>query len=383
MQFIIFFATVLSVHILINYYIFSRGLKTFEPATTLRIIYIIGFWILAASFFVGRILEKIYLSQLSDLFTWAGSFWLAAMLYLFLAVFLFDLLKLTDRLLPFLHHFQNTYLFRHPLLITIATAVLVFLIVLGGHINAIYPQLKQITIQAEGKLSERDQLKIAMVSDIHLGTIIGQKRLKRMVNSINALQADVILLSGDIVDEDLEPVIRQNLGETLSQLQAPLGVYGVTGNHEYIGGVDEAVAYLEANGIQLLRDTTIRLFDQVYLAGRDDFESRRFGGENRKSLESVLTPLPPDRFLILLDHQPVGIREAVNNKVDLLLCGHTHKGQLWPLNYITDALFVVGYGYEQIKNTHVYVSSGIGSWGPPVRIGNRPEIVELTLEFSK
>lgn len=97
----------------------------------------------------------------------------------------------------------------------------------------------------------------------------------------------------------------------------------------------------------------------------------------------MLTSLPPDRFLILLDHQPVGIREAVDNEVNLLLCGHTHKGQLWPLNYITDALFVVGYGYEQIKKTHVYVSSGIGSWGPPVRIGNRPEVVEITLQFSQ
>lgn len=383
MQFILFFGIVLSVHILINYYIFSRGLKTFEPGSTLRTLYIIGFWLLAASFFLGRILEKIYLSHLSDFFTWAGSFWLAAMLYLFLAVLLFDLIKLADRLLPFLHHFQHNYLFRNPVLITITTAIIVFLTVLGGHINAIYPRLKQINISVEEKVSVREQLKIAMVSDVHLGTIIGQKRLKRMVNNINAVKADIILLSGDIVDEDLEPVIRQNLGETLSQLQAPLGVYGVTGNHEYIGGVDEAVAYLEANGIQLLRDTTIRLFDQVYLGGRDDFESRRFGTDKRKALETVAEQLPSDRFLILLDHQPVGIREAVDNKVDVLLCGHTHKGQLWPLNFITDALFVVGYGYEQIENTHVYVSSGIGSWGPPVRIGNRPEVVEITLNFRR
>jgi uncharacterized protein len=381
-QFIIFFSIVLTVHLLVNYYIYSRGLRTFEPGTLLRKLYIFGFWLLAASFFLGRVLEKVYLSHLSDLFTWAGSFWLAAMLYLFLAVFMFDLLRLADKLFPFLHHLQPGILSAKPYLITIGTATIVFFIVLAGHINAIYPRLHKVAIDAGSNISNRESLRIAMASDIHLGTIVGQNRLSRMVKMINETNADIILLSGDILDEDLAPVIRQNLGETLSKLKAPLGVYGVTGNHEYIGGAESAVKYLEQNGITMLRDTTLHLFDNVYLAGREDYESRRFAGFTRKSVQEIIEGLPQDAFVIMMDHQPVGINEAVDNKIGMILSGHTHHGQLWPLNYVTQALFVVSYGYKKINDTHVYVSSGLGSWGPPVRIGNRPEVVEITLNFK-
>ncbi len=383
LQFLIFFSIVLAIHLLVNYYIFSRGLKTFDPDSLLRKLYIGGFWFLAASFFVGRVLEKVYLSHLSDFFTWAGSFWLAAMLYLFLAVFIIDLIRLADRFFPFLQQFQNSLLFQKPHLMTIGIASAVFLLVLGGHINAIYPRIQRIAIEVDGQFSERDELRIAMVSDVHLGTIIGRSRLQRIVNKINSLDADIVLLSGDIVDEDLEPILRQNLGETLLQLKAPLGVYGVTGNHEYIGGADEAVIYLESNGISILRDTVQPLFDRVWLGGRDDIQSERFGGQKRKSLSQIKQNLPGDAYLILLDHQPVGIKEAVENKVGLILSGHTHHGQLWPLNYITQAMFEVSWGHKRIGQTDVYVSSGVGSWGPPVRIGNRPEVVEITLRFKK
>ncbi len=382
MQFIIFFSIVLTVHFLINYYIFSRGLKTFEPESLIRKIYIAGFWLLAASFFLGRFLEKVYLSYLSDLFTWAGSFWLAAMLYLFLAVLLIDLIMLVDKLVPFLHHFSHTQLFLKPHLISISLAVLVFLIVLGGHINAIYPRVTKLKIDIDKEATSRKQIRIAMASDIHLGTIVGKSRLNRIVDRINGIGADLILLSGDIVDEDLAPVIRQNLGATLSKLNAPLGVYGVTGNHEFIGGAEAAVKYLESHGITMLRDTVIQLLDHVFIGGRDDYESRRFDGFNRKPLPEILEVLPEQRFVILLDHQPVAISEAVTHEIDMILCGHTHHGQLWPLNYITSALFTMSWGYKKINETHVYVSSGIGSWGPPVRIGNRPEVVDITLNFK-
>jgi uncharacterized protein len=380
-QFLIFFGIVLTIHTLLNYYIFSRGLKTFEPGSVIRKLYIIGFWTLAASFFAGRILEKVYLSHLSDLFTWAGSFWLAAMLYLFLAVLFIDVLRLADKLFPFLHHLQGTILASKPYLLTIGVATAVFLIVLAGHINALNPRTHRLSINVPMDHADRENIRIALVTDVHLGTIVGRSRLEKIVNKINGLHADVILFSGDIVDEDLAPVIRQNLGKTLQQLKAPLGVFGVTGNHEYIGGAEQAVAYLEGHGIKMLRDTVVILYDKVLLGGRDDIQSNRFAGLNRKTLSEISSGIEDDQFLILLDHQPTGIPEAVESEVDLILCGHTHHGQLWPLNYITQAMFAVSWGYKKIKNTHVYVSSGIGSWGPPVRIGNRPELVEITLHF--
>jgi uncharacterized protein len=381
-QFLIFFGIVLTVYSLINYYIFSRGLRTFEAGNPLRPWYIVGFIALSASFILGRVLEKVYLSHLSDLFTWAGSFWLAAMLYLFLIVLVVDLVRLADYFFPFLHHTADILLFRKPYLITISAAATVFLLVLAGHINAISPVIREVKIKTGKPSPQYSTLTIAMASDIHLGTIVGKKRIEHIVDKINSLDADIILLAGDIVDEDLAPVIHQNLGNTLSELKAPLGVFAVTGNHEYIGGAEKAVAYLQNHGIKILSDTAIKLFDNLHLAGREDFESRRYEGFTRKSISEIMRDIPDEAFTIMMDHQPVAITEASEAGVGLLLCGHTHHGQLWPLNFVTDAVFLHSYGLGQFGKTMVYVSNGVGSWGPPVRIGNRPEIVRITLQFE-
>lgn len=381
-QFVVFFSIVFTVYGLVNAYIFSRGLRTFEQGTAMRTWYIIGFWSLASTFFLGRILEKVYLSHLSDLFTWMGSFWLAAMLYLFLTVLIVDILRLANHFFPFFHLFSESFLFRNPQWMTIITAIVVFFTVLAGHINALNPRIHELSIETETASKNRKELRIVMASDIHLGTIISTKRLTKIVDKINGLNPELVLFAGDIVDEDLQPVIRQNLGSLLSQIKSPLGVFGSTGNHEYIGGADPAVEYLSRHGISMLRDTMIEVVDNVYIAGRDDIEGNRFGGRVRKSLKEISDSRKANSFLIVLDHQPRAYPEAISNKAGLVLSGHTHHGQLWPLNYITQAIFPVSWGYRQFEKTHVYVSSGLGSWGPPVRIGNRPEIVVITLKFK-
>jgi predicted MPP superfamily phosphohydrolase len=380
-QFIIFFSIVLSVHLLVNYYIFIRGLRTFDQGSMLRQLYSIGFWALAASFFVGRFLERFYLSYLSDFFTWAGSFWLAAMLYLFLTVFLIDLLRLLNLAVPVLAWTKNTFIHTHPHYLTICIAASVFLLVLAGHFNAIYPRVRQLNIDASKTTNIPANLRIVLATDIHLGTIIGPKRVSRIINLINKQNPDLVLLAGDIVDEDLAPVIKQNLGKILGSIKAPLGVIGATGNHEYIGGVDQATAYLSKHGITMLRDTAIAINDRLWVIGRNDIESNRFGDLKRASLSQIMQQIPDEAFTIVLDHQPKAYTEAQENGVDLILSGHTHHGQMWPLNYITSAMFPLSWGYKKFDEMHAYVSSGVGSWGPPVRIGNVPEVVVIELKY--
>jgi hypothetical protein len=222
---------------------------------------------------------------------------------------------------------------------------------------------------------------MAVVSDIHLGTIVSKNRIRRIVDQINATHPDVILLAGDIVDEDLAPVISENLGATLTKLKAPLGVIGITGNHEYIGGVEPAVKYLREHGINILRDSVVEIARNIFVVGREDLQSKTFGSKGRKDLREFNPKNNDTITTILLDHQPAAIAEAEDNKADLMLSGHTHHGQIWPLNYITSAVYRLSWGYKQFGDTHAYVSSGIGSWGPPVRIGNRPEVVVITLKF--
>jgi predicted MPP superfamily phosphohydrolase len=153
----------------------------------------------------------------------------------------------------------------------------------------------------------------------------------------------------------------------------------VTGNHEYIGGADEACRYLEEHGIRVLRDSVVTLPDGLQIVGREDRAMRQFAGRARKSLNDLLSGLDSSKPVLMMDHQPFQLEEVSRAGVDVQLSGHTHHGQIWPLNYITGAMYEISRGYRRIGRTHFYVSSGAGTWGPPVRLGNTPEIVLLTL----
>jgi hypothetical protein len=197
---------------------------------------------------------------------------------------------------------------------------------------------------------------------------------------MNEQKPDIILLAGDIFDEDLGPVIKNDMGKLLSQLYAPLGVYAVTGNHEYIGGVAPAVKYLEDHNITVIRDSTVNIEGIINIVGREDRQSNVMAGVERKPLDKLVANIDKSLFTVLLDHQPYNLEQAVENGMDLQLSGHTHHGQMFPLNFVTKAIFEVSRGHKQIENTHVFVSTGFGSWGPPIRIGNRPEIVVIDVK---
>jgi len=215
-----------------------------------------------------------------------------------------------------------------------------------------------------------------------LGTIIEKRHLKDIVNKVNDLNPDIILIPGDIIDEDIAPVIHSNVGELLIKLKAKYGVFAVTGNHEYIGGVNKAKKYLTEHNIQLLNDTAMFIDNSFYVVGREDLTKRQFSGFKRKELAEIMEGVDLSYPVILLDHQPIGLNQAVEAGVDLQLSGHTHHGQLWPFNVITNLVFENGKGLLKKEDTHILVSSGIGVWGPPVRTNSRPEILNITLSFE-
>jgi predicted MPP superfamily phosphohydrolase len=304
------------------------------------------------------------------------------MTYLFLAVLALDILRLANLILPFYpasirQHYSGV---KTGLLLSVSGLVVLALI--AGFVNASIPRVRALTCRIPKRADGIRSLTVAVASDIHLGTIVGRKRFDRIVEGINALDADLVLLPGDIVDEDLGAVIRENLGESLKNLRSKYGVVAITGNHEYIGGVDKACAYLAAHGVTVLRDGVLRVNGGVFLVGREDQSIHQFSGMRRKPLKELMAGVDKRYPVILLDHQPFHLEDGAANGADVQLSGHTHHGQLWPFNYITAAIYEVSWGYKKIGPTHVYVSSGVGTWGPPVRIGNRPEIVHLTLTFD-
>jgi uncharacterized protein len=379
---VIFFSLFFAVTGLITFYLFIRGRQAIPPESVLRHFFPAVFWFVALSYFVGRFLEQYLPPIWAEILIWIGSFWLGAMVYLFISVVVLDLLRLAHH---FFHLFPgavtgNYAQAKYLTLIIIVT--LVGALLAAGHLNSRFPRVRHLDLEIAKSAGSITHMNIVMASDLHMGVIINRSRVDRIVNMINSLKPDLVLFPGDMVDEDIYPLVKRNVGESINRIESRYGTYAVTGNHEYIGGVEASSAYLIDHGVFMLRDKSVKIADSFYIVGREDLAARRFAGYERKDLAEIMAGIDTSLPVIVMDHQPYQLQEAVDNGVDLLLSGHTHRGQLWPFNHVVNAIFELAWGYRRISDTHIYVSNGVGTWGPPVRIGNRPEIVQINLRFQ-
>ncbi|UVI28743.1 metallophosphoesterase [Paenibacillus spongiae] len=255
------------------------------------------------------------------------------------------------------------------------------LLMLWGSLNAWRPIVRRYDITIDKQSGPYRELRIAAASDLHLGTIVGKRHLRRLVSVIDGLRPDVILLPGDVLDDSIDPFIRENMADVMKELRAPLGVYASLGNHEYYGGhIPEYIERMRAIGIEVLVDRTVHVSGSLYIAGRADkaAEGTKAG---RLPIASLLHDLDRSQPVIVLDHQPYGYKMAAEAGADLVLSGHTHRGQMAPNHWITRRLFDLDWGYLRVGRLHAIVSSGFGTWGPPVRIGSRSEVLDIHITF--
>lgn len=369
---------------LLNYYIGIRGWQALgSRIPSLRSwVYWLVFWVLAFSYLGARFGQAWLPSWLSQKLTLVGAFWLAAMFYLILVLVLVDMVRLLDRWLKFIPEGIKTNPAAAP-----GVGVLILLLVVGvvayGYWNARHPRVTRYDLTIPKQSGTLTDLHVVMVSDMHLGTIIHNGQLTKMTEAIQKLHPDIILFSGDIIDEDVEVVAEKQMAESFRRLKPKFGVYAVLGNHEYIGGhAEEIIRYLNSAGVQVMRDRYIRVDQAFYVVGRDDRSGQRFTGKPRQKLTDLMQGIDQTLPVILLDHQPTNLAEAEQNGVDLQLSGHTHRGQLFPNHWITGHIYEIDWGYLRKGGLQVIVSSGYGTWGPPIRIGNSPEIVDIHIKFA-
>jgi predicted MPP superfamily phosphohydrolase len=259
---------------------------------------------------------------------------------------------------------------------------LLAVLLLVGSRNAWSPVVREHSLPVDKPApGAQREWTIAVASDIHLGNLVGRKHLRRLVDRVNAMKPDLILLPGDVIDDSLEPFLRNRMADLLAELRAKHGVFAVLGNHEYYGGhIEQYVAEMSKIGIRVLRDECADIAGQLYVAGRKDKTAEAAGG--RLSAKQLTENLDLGKPVVLMDHQPTGFAQAAEAGVDLLLSGHTHRGQFWPNHLFTKRLFELDWGYMRKSAMHVVVSSGFGSWGPPIRLGSRSEIIKLTLKLQ-
>ncbi|MGE0076673.1 MAG: metallophosphoesterase [Bacteroidales bacterium] len=375
-QIAIFITIVLSIYFLVNSFIYVQTKPVFSIAT-FGIWLKVAFWLLVLSYPLGRVLEGIFDGNIFSILVKIGSIWLGAMLYLFIIFLILLIVRFSNNLFNYSEYLDFKSHLNYKQIAVFVVYTITTLVLIAGHINAINPKVSKVNIKTN-KISDDNGLRIVAVSDIHLGTIIGKKRLSKLVNLINEQKPDIVLLAGDIFDEDIAPVVNGGMGKLFEDINSKYGIYAVTGNHEYFGNFEAKIAYLKQHKVNVLRDSSA-LIDNFYVIGRDDRQSNAALKRNRKTIEELVNGLDKSKFMILLDHQPYHLNEAQENGIDLQLSGHTHDGQMWPFNYATQGIFEVSKGYLKKGNTHYYVSTGFGTWGPRVRIGNRPEIVVIDL----
>jgi len=378
---IIFLSIVLTVYSLVNFYIGRRGWQAWTGAGLPGWVFLGAFLILVLAYPLGRFLERGLHAAAGGVLLQVGSFYFSVMLYGFLFVFFIDILRVADSLLQLFPAFIRRQPARSGAWALAGVVGAVCLITVLGYLNALRPRIRMLEIAVPKPAGVLKNLRIAMASDIHLGTIIRNSRLARIVSMINGLRPDIVLLPGDIVDESVPAEEEEKMTATLASIRAPLGVYAVSGNHEYYGGIVKNSEYLRRGGVRVLNDEMVLVADAFTLAGRKDPTAARFG-QTRKSLAEILGPADKRRPIILLDHQPFRLEEAEANGVDLQLSGHTHAGQLFPLNLINRGVYEQNWGYWRRGTTHYYISCGVGTWGPPVRTGSRPEIVLIEITFG-
>ena len=375
---IIFFTIALTIYSLVNIYIFYKGYKAIPDLQNHRFIYILTCFLLAVLFIIAKILESKHSSIITDILNIVGGFWLAFMLYGFMFFILSDIILLILKI-PGIIRGENILLFRKWSFICVVSVSSILII--GGFINALIPVTREYNITINKSAGQVKTLRIAAVSDIHLGSIIRKRSLKKLSVIINDLKPDLVLLLGDIVDGEIGPVLRGDLLQYFTYPKCTDGLYAITGNHEFIGGANRTIPYIESKGIRFLKDEVVTLKGGIQLIGRIDRDSYRFYRKERMPLGELMKQVDTTKPVILLDHQPFHLDETAKYGIDLQLSGHTHNGQMWPVNYVTAMIYELSYGYRKKGNTNFIVSSGYGLWGPRVRSGSRSEVLLINLKF--
>lgn len=347
---------------------FSR----FVPALWGRVCVRVGVGVMSVLFILQHFFATFAPEWINRLLYIVSTLWLVVVLYAIVVMLVFGLARLIARMRnPNLPPERPSTLWN--------TLLIVAIIIVAGMFNAYNPVFTtyDVTASSPVKRSFTTSVRIALVSDVHLGYALRRGDAEKLVNMVNSTDADLCVIAGDFFDGDLRPVLDNDLGSPLRDIKTRFGTYAVLGNHDYMGNPDVASEYIQGLGMTLLRDSALKV-GPLWLIGRDDISKARLG-QPRLPLDSLVCSSLPQ---IVIDHQPGSVDESVSAGAILHLSGHTHAGQVWPMKFFTSLTYKVDYGHERIDSTDVVVTSGFGSWGPRVRLGNHAEVVVINLELN-
>lgn len=381
----LFFALYFIIYGGMHVYVYFKLRSAFGSGLKWTLFYALFSLVMVAGARILWVLDLSSLPVLKKTLSYTGYLWMAFIFMVFNVFIMLDLLRLFLWALDWALSSRFGDLLASARLRVAIAVVLAALICAWGWFEALDIRPVYITIMS-GKLPPGvERVRVAQLSDVHLGWIIQEGRLASMLERVKEASPDVLVITGDLVDGDMEE--REAEAALFRDLDLPGGVYGVTGNHEYHAGIDQALAFMEHSGIRALRNEAVRA-GGIVIAGVDDRAGKFYGRKEAPSDGAVLAGLDRDSFVLFLKHQPVIDAEAVG-LFDLQLSGHTHGGQIWPFSLFTSlfnktrqGLWAIvpadggGRAYAETggEKSLIYISNGAGTWGPPVRVLAPPEV---------
>jgi len=363
----------LVIYLLPNIYLYGHMKKVFTMGYN-RSLFTVIFIVLVLLFPLSMMIDEGSSSLPARVFRMAGYYYLPVLLYGFMLYMVFDLVMLINRVAGFASFAR----LRSPRVRSIVL-FLVLLVTAGFMAQGIHnfqnTRLQHYHIDVPQREGKMDQLKVAMAADIHLSEQTRMSFVRQFVDQMNAADADVVLLVGDILESGRETPKFTHFEKEFSKIESEYGVFAVEGNHEHYGREGD-INFFEHAGITILQDTLVKVEDSFYLAGRRDRHVR-----SRASIGELMKQASGSLPVLMMDHQPFELEKAARHDVDVQFSGHTHHGQLWPLNYITGWIYRISWGHEKIRDTHFFVTSGAQGWGPPVKTSSFSEIMVVEMDF--
>lgn len=341
---------------------------------TFNIIFIISLILMFILFFLAMAKVRFIPGIIFKLFFFVLGFLFYSVIFINIASLVNFIIKRIKKL--------NSYFIKIRTLVSLTCLILANGLMVYGTINTLNVRTTKYEITINSNIDIEENLKIGLISDLHLGYLYDDKRVEEVVEKLNKMDLDLVCLVGDIFDGDYYTVKnKDNIKSLFKSIKTKYGVYASLGNHDTGESYDEIVKFIQESNIKLLRDEYVQIDNKFILVGRRD--SSPIGKSDQKREEIIKISNPLNLPVIVMDHQPGNIKEYDSN-IDLVLCGHTHQGQFFPLNIVTDIVYDVDYGYYQksINSPQAIVTSGVGSWGPPQRIGTISEIVEIYVKIK-
>ncbi len=341
-----------------NYYVYRsilRGMNTPEAGLWL----LRGVFIVVGSFFIfGMFLrKKPYIHRIA----YSGNFWLG-LLSIAISVFL-----IRDLAYLFMDFDLGTST-------VMASGVSIVVVLYSFYNGTRVPVVREVTIPSSKIKTPSQGFTVTQLTDIHIGMITSKKWLRNTVQRTNELGSDIIVITGDLIDDKLSKI--QDFMPILKELEAPKGKFTIIGNHEIYSGLKDYNEFVVKSGLTPLRNRKVTISKQLEIYGADDDTVEKYLG-TPVNLQEILKDTDPQRFSLFLFHQPIRFEESVNLGVDLQLSGHTHSGQIPPLEWIIMFYFRYSKGLYKRKDAHIYTSPGTGVWGPPMRFLTKNEITKF------